>query len=463
VEGEAMSKIKWIIIIVVLLAIIGLGVRYSIQVLKDGAQAYLFGYSLVLMDTTKQSLTHSDHGRAPVNHFSHVRAFPDHNFRQVVRPNNDTLYSSAWIDRTSEPVVLSVPDTEGRYYVMPFMDAWTNVFASVGKRTTGTKAGNYVVAGPNWLGELPEDTKLIRSPTNITWMIGRIQTNTESDFENVARLQSQFKLTPLSRWKKGEANQAFIVGDKPSQVASDNPSARVGKMPAGRFFAELSRLMGKYPPAAADQSILKILSEFSIVPGKSFDINELGFPRRILLQKAVELAQSKLIEISESDLSSENGWAVRRSGIGVYGTDYQVRAYVSLIGLGALTPEEAAYPNSKKDKEGKPLSGKHSYRIHFEANKTPPVNAFWSLTVYDDLGFLIENPIRRYTIGDRDNLTFNSDGSLDILIQHQQPTGDTSNWLPAPAETFAVTMRLYLPKAEFLDGRWKVPPIERIN
>lgn len=459
-----MSKTKWVVVITGLLVITSvIGVRHSIQLLKDGAQAYLFGYSLVLMDTTRQSMTHSDHGKAPVNHFAHVRSFPDHKFRQVVRPNNDTLYSTAWINLTSEPVVLSVPDTEGRYYVMPFMDAWTNVFASVGKRTTGTGPGNYLVAGPNWLGVLPEDTKLIRSPTNMIWLIGRIQTNTESDYSKVARLQSQIKLTPLSRWEKGEANQAFITGDKPAQITSDNPSARVEKMSAGQFFAELSRLMGKYPPAAADQPILKILAEFGVTPGKPFDINELGFLRRFLLQKAVGLAHNKLVEISASDLSSENGWAVRRSGIGVYGTDYQVRAYVSLIGLGALTPKEAAYPNSKKDNEGNPLSGMHSYRIHFEAGKTPPVDAFWSLTVYDDLGFLIENPIHRYMIGDRDNLTFNSDGSLDILIQHQQPTGDTSNWLPAPAETFAVTMRLYLPKAEFLDGRWKLPPIERIN
>ncbi len=458
-----MGKIKWSIFIVVLLAIIGLGVRYSVQVLKDGAQAYLFGYSLVLMDTTRQSMTHSDHGKAPINHFAHIRSFPDHNFRQVVRPNNDTLYSTAWIDLTTEPLVLSVPDTKGRYYVMPFMDAWTNVFASIGKRTTGTAPGNYLVAGPDWLGKVPSDTKLIRSPTNMSWLIGRIQTNTESDFGNVARLQGQIKLTPLSRWKKGEANQAFIAGDRREEVLSDNPSSRVEQMPADQFFAELSRLMGKYPPAAADKPMLETLASFGVLPGKPFDMNKLGFVKRLLLKKSVDLARSKLLEISESDLSSENGWAVRRSGIGVYGTDYQVRAYVSLIGLGALTPREAAYPNSKKDKEGKPLSGKHSYRIHFEANKTPPVDAFWSLTVYDDLGFLIENPIRRYTIGDRDNLTFNSDGSLDILIQYQQPTGDTSNWLPAPAETFAVTMRLYLPKAEFLDGRWKLPPIERID
>lgn len=175
------------------------------------------------------------------------------------------------------------------------------------------------------------------------------------------------------------------------------------------------------------------------------------------------MANSKLQEIAETDRSTENNWAVVRNGIGVYGTDYNVRAFVSLIGLGALPPEEAAYPNAAKDGEGQPLSGKHAYRIHFDAGKTPPVDAFWSLTVYDEKGFLIENPIDRYTIGDRDALTFSSDGSLDILIQHERPEGNISNWLPAPADDFAVTMRLYLPKPDFLDGHWKLPPIERLN
>ncbi len=458
-----MSKWKWIITIVGLLAVISfITVRQSIRILKDGAQAYLFGYSLVLMDSTRQSMTHSDHGQAPINHFAHIRGFPDHNFRKVVRPNNDTLYSTAWIDLAKEPLVLGVPDTAGRYYVMPFMDAWTNVFASVGKRTTGTAAGNYLVAGPNWIGQVPPDMQLIRSPTNMTWLIGRIQTNMEKDFGNVARLQDQMKLTPLSRWKEGKSNQAFITAEKPREVLTDSPSEKVEEMTADAFFTELSLLMGKYPPAAKDQPMLKAMAEFGIVPGKPFDMEELGFFRRLLLRKSVALARGRLKDISEQDLSTENGWAVRREGIGVYGTDYPVRAYVSMIGLGALTPEEAAYPNSKKDIEGRPLSGEHAYRIHFEAGQTPPVDAFWSLTVYDEEGFLIKNPIRRYTIGDRDELKYNKDGSLDILIQHKRPAGGISNWLPAPADAFAVTMRLYMPKREFLDGNWKLPPIERI-
>jgi len=359
-----------------LVLITTLSVIQAVQVLKDGTQAYLFGYSLVLMDETKRSMIDSENGRAPLNHFAHIQYFPDHKFRLVVRPNNDTLYSTAWIDLAEEPLVLSVPDTKDRYYVMPFMDAWTNVFASVGKRTTGTGSGNFLVAGPDWQGEVPSDVQLIRSPTNMTWLIGRIQTNTEKDFASVADLQQKTTLTPLSRWGSGKANQGYIARPSESQRSSDNPSVRVETMSAGEFFSKLSSLMGEQPPADSDGPVLKKLAEFGIEPGKPFEIEKLGLFRRLLLRKSVEIARKKLRQATEQDRSSENGWTVIRKGIGVYGDQYHVRSFVSLVGLGALPPEEAAYPNCQRDHEGRPLSGKHRYRIHFEAGQTPPVDAF---------------------------------------------------------------------------------------
>ncbi len=459
-----MSKTKWTAIVVVLLGLpTAFVARNTVQTLKDGAKSYLFGYSLVLMDATRQSMTDPDRDRVPLNHFSHVQYFPDHEFRQVVRPNNDTLYSTAWIDLSKQPLVLSVPAVKDRYYVMPFMDAWTNVFASVGTRTTGSEAGNYVVAGPEWQGEVPDDLTLIRSPTNMTWLIGRIQTNTESDFDNVAKLQKQFSLTTLSDWGKSKSNRGYIIRRSEPQIAGDNPSARVEQMSADVFFSKLSRLMAEQPPAEADRPMLARLAKFGVEPGKPFEIQRLGFFQRWLLQKSMDLSRSKLEQTVEQDCASENGWAVVREGIGVYGDQYQVRSFVSKVGLGALPPEEAAYPNAKKDQDGRPLSGRHHYRVHFDAGQTPPVDAFWSLTVYDENGFLIDNPIKRYTLGDRDSLMTNEDGSVNILIQHAQPEEKISNWLPSPAGPFAVTMRLYLPKPEFLDGSWKLPPIERID
>lgn len=459
-----MSKVKWTVVVIAVLALpIAFAARQTVQTLKDGAECYLFGYSLVLMDATRQSMTDADQGGTRLNHFVHVQYFPDHEFRQVVRPNNDTLYSTAWIDLTKEPLVLSVPVVEDRYYVMPLMDAWTNVFASVGTRATGSEAGNYVIAGPDWQGEVPAGLELIRSPTNMTWMIGRIQTDTESDFPNVAKLQEQFTLTQLSAWGTDKPNQGHVVTESEPQTASDNPSARVEEMSAAEFFSELSRLMQEQPPAEVDAPVLKKLAEFGVEPGKPFEIDELGFFRRMLLERSMQLSRGRLADTLQEDRGSENGWAVVREGIGVYADQYPIRSFVSMVGLGALTPKEAAYPNTQKDRQGRPLSGAHRYKVHFDAGQTPPVDAFWSLTVYDQDGFLINNPIKRYALGDRNALNMNDDGSIDILIQHLQPRGDISNWLPSPADSFAVTMRLYLPKPEFLDGSWQLPPIERVD
>jgi hypothetical protein len=459
-----MPELKWLLIVAVLVIVIGVVVAYhGIQMLKDGTQAYMYGYSLVLMDTTRQVMTDPDDGRAPVNHFSHVRKFPDHHFREVVRPNCDTLYSTVWLDLSPEPMVLSVPDMGDRYYVMPFMDAWTNVFAYIGKRTTGSGPGHFMVAGPDWTGSVPEGLQAIQSPTYMTWLIGRIQANGKQDFPNVHRLQDQITLTPLSRWEKGDPNPGFIRASEPSNSKTKDPLAMVANMPTDEFFSALARLMGEQSPAGADAPVLKTLAEFGVLPGMPFDLKELGFMRRLMLKKAVGITRGKLDEITRSDRSSENHWAVIREGIGAYGTHYDVRALVSMIGLGALEPAEAAYPNASLDGQGGPLDGSHHYRIHFDAGKTPPVDAFWSLTMYDERGFLIGNSIRRYVLGDRDPLEFNADGSLDILIQHEPPATNVSNWLPAPAGAFAVTMRLYLPKADFLNGTWKLPPIERID
>ena len=457
-----MHKLKWFLIVfAIFLIAAGTFALQSVKMLKEGAQAYMYGYSLVLMDTTKKVMTDSGSGQAPVNHFSHVDKFPDHFFREVVRPNCDTLYSIVWFDLSTEPIILSVPDMAERYYVMPFMDAWTNVFAYVGTRTTGNDPGDYMVVGPNWEGTVPDGVGIIQSPTNMTWLIGRIQTNGKQDFPNVHRLQAQLMLTPLSGWQNRLANPSFIKKKDPTKPR--DTKAMVAAMDTNTFFSTLAQLMGAQPPAEADAPVLRMLTKFGVVPGKPFNFESLSFLRGLMLKKAVAITRSKLDKITRSDRSSENNWAVIREGIGVYGTNYSVRALVSMIGLGALEPVEATYPNANMDGEGKPLSGRYQYRIHFDAGKTPPVDAFWSLTMYDERGFLIDNPIRRHAIGDRDSLRFNPDGSLEILIQHEQPETNISNWLPAPSGNFDVTMRLYLPKSDFLNGTWKLPPIERIN
>jgi hypothetical protein len=428
---------------------------YGYKTVKSGSEAYLFGYPLVLMELTRQAMD----GGKPVNRFSHKTEFPDHNFRNVVRPNNDTLYSIAWLDLSEEPLVLTVPDTAGRYYVMPLMDAWTNVFATVGKRSYGTGAGEFVIVGPQWQGSTPTDMEVITAPTNMVWIIGRIQTNGRADIANVIALQQHFGLAPLSQFEQGVRPAAAVA----SEASSDDPYQQIQAMSGTEYFQLMSSLMAEQPPTEADAPMLGKLAGLGISMTGSAPMEQPGPLDALLLNLAKNLTDKGLKKSLEEGRELENGWAVQRDTIGDYGTNYAVRAAVAMIGLGALPPAEASYPNTARDSEGGLLSGDHSYRLHFPAGQTPPVNAFWSLTMYDEDGFLVANPIGRYTLGDRDKLTLNEDGSLDLLVQHDTPTTGQSNWLPAPKGRFALTMRLYYPKEAFLSGSWQLPAVERIQ
>lgn len=442
------------IAIVLLLIVSATAVAY--KQLKIAAQAYIYGYPLVLMDLTRQAM---DDGE-PANGFSHVRTFPDHNFRNVVRPNNDTLYSIAWLNLASEPLVLSVPDTQDRYYVMPLMDAWSNVFAMVGKGSQGTLAANYLIAGPDWNGDIPPDMDLIAAPTNMVWIIGRIQTNGRDDIAHVAGLQEQFQLTPLTRWGSREANPWRVAGQTKADSADReiDPYLQIENMSGADYFSYLARLMGEQAPAPADAAILDVMSGIDLIPGQAFSPGPL---QTWLLDKAKTVTHDGVQRQLSRGPDLENGWAVRRELIGTYGDHYGVRAGVSMFGLGALPPTEAVYPNTLLDGQGRALNGEHAYKIHFSAGNLPPADAFWSLTMYDEQGFLVENPIARYAIGDRDPLALNPDGSLDIYVQHKAPADKTENWLPAPVGEFALTLRIYLPTDDFLDGSWQLPPVTR--
>ena len=425
---------------------------YSVPKVIGGARAYVFGYPLVLMELTRRSMVQE----IPENTFAHSEALPDHTFRQVVRPNNDTLYSIAWLDLAAEPLVLELPDTAGRYFVIPLMDAWTDVFATIGKRTRGTGAGRYFLTGPDWDGTVPVGLEHVAAPTNMVWIIGRVQINGPDDIAALARLQQGFRIAD------SDGSVANSTADRVVPGENDfDPSAQVEQMSGGEFLQLLAQIMIDQPPREEDASYLSKLAGIGLLAGQRFEIENLSGLEAWSLDLGKNLAHNR-IKTALDSRELENGWAVARTGIGTYGTDYGTRTAVAMIGLGALPPEEAMYPNAMVDGDGSPLSGDNNYRIHFGPGQTPPVGAFWSLTMYDADGFLVDNPIGRYTLGDRDPLHFNSDGSLDILIQHTVPEADKANWLPAPAGKFAVTMRLYMPETEVLDGSWQVPPLERI-
>lgn len=442
----------------VIIAILVISTLSTVSYIKKVGQAYVFVYPLVLMDLTRQVMTEEGDDPFPSNSLYHVSEFPDHTFRSVVRPNVDTLYTIAWIDLKKEPVIIKTPNTQGRYYVLPFMDAWTNVFASVGKRTHGTQANTIMIVGPDWNGITSQDIEVIKAPTNMVWMIGRIQTNGIADVENVKKLQTGFELSLLS---EAETNRFKVANEATTETKKADLNEKIKGYSAPQFFNKASMLIAEQAPAPADQAAIELLADIGVKVGKPFG-QDINFIQSFLMETAVQLTFKKITGELESRKGADNGWTVVRDKIGNYATNYGLRAGVALVGLGALPPEEAVYPNTNIDKDNRILHGTNQYRIHFPADELPPVDAFWSLTMYDQAGYLINNSIKRYAIGDRDNLIFNDDGSVDIWIQNQAPKGKENNWLPAPQGEFALTMRLYLPKNNVRDGSWPLPDIEKI-
>ncbi len=427
--------------------------------------AYLYTYPLVLMDFTRRQMTNAVSGtedRPPMNSFYHLRAFPTVEDREVVRPNFDTLYSLAWLDITGEPIILSVPDTEGRYYMLPLLDMWTDVFANPGSRSTGTGAGHFAIALPGWTGQLPACVTRIDAPTPYIWLLGRTQTNGPSDFEAVHAVQDAYVLTPLSSW--GKEGVAVEASSDPNLDMVTPPMVQVATMSAQDYFSYAGELMKLHPPHITDQAIVARMSRIRLVPGESFNLNELQPAVRQALQQAPAIAMELIQTRLQAADDLQNGWTFTTSGMGVYGNDYFERAGIALIGLGANLAEDAVYPMNVVDANGQLVRGDQRYVLHFDADELPPAAAFWSVTMYDAEGYQVANDLNRFALGDRDDLRFNADGSLDIYIQHESPGEDkVSNWLPSPADgVLGITMRLYAPRREALDGTWVPPAILRV-
>jgi hypothetical protein len=398
-------------------------------------------------------------GRGPMNAFTHGRTFPPADFRDVVRPNFDTLYSLAWLDLTKEPMVVTTSDTQGRYYMLPMLDMWTDVFACPGKRTTGTGAARFVVVPPGWQGKLPEGIQRIDAPTPYVWIIGRTQTNGQTDYAAVHQVQDGYTITPLSQL--GKAAQAVKATIDPTVDMKTPPMTQVDTMAADKYFAYAAERLKVNPPHITDQPIVARMRRIGIELGKSFDLGKANLAVKRALERAAPDALKAMRAKIPTIARVVDGWQMNTDTMGVYGNFYLKRAMVALVGLGANLPEDAVYPLNLTDADGKPLIGANQYVLHFAKNEIPPVAAFWSVTLYDKDGFPTANDLKRNAIGDRDALKFNADGSLDLYIQHASPGAEKeSNWLPSATGDFNLTMRLYAPKGEVLDGRW-VPPAIR--
>lgn len=425
--------------------------------------SYIYTFPLVIMDVSKTVMTNvpspSTNRRAPINQFGHGDKFPTPDYNDFVRPNADTLYSFAWLDLSKEPFVLSIPDTKDRYFLLPMLDAWTEIFASPGKRTTGTGKRDFVVLGPDWVGELPSNLEVIKAPTNIVWIMGRTLTLGEDDYDTVHQIQKGYRLTPLSQWGKDYIPPANVPTDPSIDMSS--PAAQVENMDAILFFTRVAKVLKYNAPHSEDAEMLKQLERIGIFPGKDFDASSYTSSEIKVLNQAISAALRDIKRFVPKNSDDKNGWIITKI-TGHYGTAYMERAAIAYGGLGANLPEDAIYPAAFKDIENNILSGKNKYIIHFNADQLPPVNGFWSVTMYGFGGYFISNAIDRYAIGDRSVLEFNDDGSLDIYVQHDSPGfNKESNWLPAPEGNFNLTMRLYWPKQDVYNGYWNPPTVRK--
>jgi hypothetical protein len=429
--------------------------------------AYVYGYPLVTVEMTRRVMTNVaqvEAPRAPMGQLMRMREYPNAQFRDVTAPNADTLYTNGFIDVKNEPWVLSLPDAHDRYYLFPMLDGYTNVFEVPGKRTTGTGPQTYAITGPGWKGTLPAGVKEYKSPTSTVWLLGRIYCDgTPEDYAAVHKLQDQISLVPLSSYGKPYTPPAGKVD--PTIDMKTPVRDQVNNLSVEAYFDLLATLMKNNPPSEDDRLIVDKMAGLGIVAGEKFDIGKLGPDAAAALQSVPKEGFEKIMARFK-DLENVNGWRFTTE-TGQYGTDYLQRALITAIGLGANRPEDAVYPTSEADTDGQAYDGAGKYTVHFDKGQFPPVNGFWSLTMYDEGYFFVDNPLNRYTLSQRNPFVTNPDGSVDLYLQHENPgPGKEANWLPAPAGKFNLMLRLYWPKKaspSIIDGTWKPPAITKVQ
>lgn len=436
------------------------------ETLAIATEGYIYLYPLLTMELTRRQLTtgpaDAQPGRGPMGAFHHIREFPAADFKVVVRPNFDTLYSTAWLDVSDEPVIVTAPAAPDRYYLLPCYDMWTDAFAVPGTRTTGSGPLQFALTPPTWKGMLPDGVLRFDVPTPTVWIIGRTQTNGPDDYDAVRAFQDQLSITPLSSW--GSTPPVPSTVTDPSIDTATPPLDQVNAMTGEEFFALAAQLVQAHTPHRTDGSILARLARIGFRVGQSFDLASQDRAVQEAVAGAPAAAMGRMGSAFPTLAPVVNGWLNNIQTMGVYGNFYLKRSVVSMVGLGANPEEDAVYPVLQVDSDGHPLDGANRYVLHFAAGQTPPADAFWSVTMYDASGFQVANEINRFAIGDRDPLVTNADGSLDLYLQHDDPGPDkVANWLPAPSGPVGVTMRIYRPRDEVLSGAWVPPSAEKLT
>jgi len=425
--------------------------------------AYNYCLPLVIMNATKEKITNTitpTGSQAPVNQLAHAKGLANAKSLDVVSPNTDTIYSQAFLNLKDTAMVLVKPKVD-RFVTIQVMDAYTNTVKILGTGNDTQNESIYLFTGPDYQGEIPSHMVQVSMPQNMGWILGRILCKGVDDVENIQAIQNQFRFLPLDDYLIGgtytppegvyNAKYDFI------------PVNHVLEMTPQEFFNIANELMLANPPAEVDHQIMTLMETINVGPGKTFDFNILGKDRQANWGNMIVNLGSTLTKECQRFNVNIGSWKYLGKPISEFGSEYTYRALVSLGGLGANPVYAAIYTRVERDEKGDHLNGSQSYMIHFEKDALPKTyeDGFWSITAYKESNFLIDNPLNRYNINDRDNLKFNEDGSLDLLIQAEAPTDDTmiNNWLPVSKDDFHLYMRIYLPHEDVLSGQWKAPTI----
>lgn len=440
------------------------------QIAED---AYIYGYSLITTEVTRVQMSNVSKVealRAPMNQFINVPRYPPADYRGVSAPNADTLYSLAWLD-LNEPQVFTHPEMGDRFYLFEIVDLWmSDLESSPSRRTAGGAAGKYLITGPGWKGEVPAGLKHIPMATRYMTILGRTYADgTDKDYEAVNKLQAQYAIVPLSAYGKAYTPVAPPVDPNPGFSMTEKPQPLILGLGTAGYFNLMAKLMGNAaPPAAADAPILARMARIGIVPGQPFDMSKLDPAVQTALGDLPKTALAK-IEASKSIIGEMvNGWVVTK-GLGTYGTEYLKRAVVAAFGWPANQEKDAVYPYTEVDSAGQKLTGAHAYTVTFPRGGTPPVDGFWSITMYmiDEGWWFVPNALNKFTVSPRNDLKYNADGSLTLYFQAASPGADKeANWLPAPKGPFIPMLRMYWPKEtapSILNGTWKIPQVIKVG
>jgi hypothetical protein len=432
-----------------------------------GVQAYIWGYPMVVMQRSRVAMTQAGEAPvtleqfnksgklfAPVNQIASAWGMLGPKFSAVQSGNSDTQYSVTWFDVADEPYVLKIPDAKGRYYTYQFIDAWTNNFHYASTRTMGSQKQAYALVAPGWKGALPDDVIRIDSPTPTGFIVGRWFVEDEKDVKAVNELLRQVSMTPLSSWGKSYT---------PPKVPVVKPKEYTGDL---AFFEQLGDTLVVNGALDTDGGILGMLKNIGLTVDHGFDPSGLSDAEKKSLAEAIKDGEAMLAAKSAGMGKTVNGWQLSPVLSEYFGTDYLFRAAIGYQAMFVNTPIEAYYPGAFKDTDGKVLDGSSSkYTITFPKGKTPPVGAFWSVTLYDaKKRLMVENSLNRYKIGSADMLKAEKDGSTVLYIQADSPGKDKeANWLPSPKAPFYMLMRMYLPDIEVLNGQYEIPGVKRVN